>query len=242
MESLRHCCRHCRSKLPEPTDTPRRAFCVRGCFTSYYRSRCVVCEQPFRRKAEHQKTCIAQKCKAEARRFPAAYSWPKKPEMGACTQNDATPLRSAHSTGVKTGLPPGPRCLRAWRWQDEVELFNGDTLIARLEHNRGRYRLTYPRTWPILSWPSLQQGKHGAESLALAALPLDPATAARTERENSKPHPMGRPSTVDTVFSDWSVDAPSIVPDNPSNSGLSGPLHTPRGYLTFIIKFDTLIV
>lgn len=63
--SLRHFCRNpkCRSKLPEPVEGARRAFCTKGCFTSYYRSRCLVCEQPFKRKRENQYVCSRPACK-----------------------------------------------------------------------------------------------------------------------------------------------------------------------------------
>ena len=44
---LRHRCRNrqCRSRLKEATDNPRRAFCTRFCFDSFYRKRCRVCER-----------------------------------------------------------------------------------------------------------------------------------------------------------------------------------------------------
>jgi hypothetical protein len=75
--ALRHSCRHCRTKLNEPTENLRRAFCARGCYRSFYRSRCRVCEASIRRKNEQQKVCYGKECKAELRRFPEAYSWPE---------------------------------------------------------------------------------------------------------------------------------------------------------------------
>jgi hypothetical protein len=43
----RHYCRNprCRSKLPAPVANPREAYCVRGCFNSFYLHRCIVCER-----------------------------------------------------------------------------------------------------------------------------------------------------------------------------------------------------
>ena len=40
---LRHYCRNprCRSKLKQPVENPRRAFCTRGCHSSFYHSRCL---------------------------------------------------------------------------------------------------------------------------------------------------------------------------------------------------------
>src|SRR5262249_1595742 len=77
--ALRHQCRQCRTKLKEPTENLRRAFCIRGCFNSFYRSRCRVCECKITRKSERQKVCFGTECKRELRRFPEAYSWPEAP-------------------------------------------------------------------------------------------------------------------------------------------------------------------
>jgi hypothetical protein len=44
-------------------------------------------------------------------------------------------------------------------------------LLARIESNAGRHRLTHPRARPVFSWPILAEAKHRAESLALAATP-----------------------------------------------------------------------
>jgi hypothetical protein len=93
---------------------------------------------------------------------------------------------------------PPFRCLREWRWTDEADLElelrdAAGTLLARLEHNRRRYRLTHPRTFPILSWADGERAKRRAESIALNALPPDPATRARVDRDNASGHPMGLP-------------------------------------------------
>jgi hypothetical protein len=74
---LRHRCRnkHCRSKLRQPVDNPHHAFCARGCFESFYRSRCLVCEEPMRRKRESQKLGSGHKvCEREYRKFPRVRS------------------------------------------------------------------------------------------------------------------------------------------------------------------------
>jgi hypothetical protein len=54
-QQTRTYCRRCRSKLPAPVTNMREAFCARGCHTSFYRHRCMACERPMERKAEHQK-------------------------------------------------------------------------------------------------------------------------------------------------------------------------------------------
>lgn len=105
--------------------------------------------------------------------------------------------------------------MRAWAWHAdglEHELRDAaGTLLARLESNAGRHRLTYRRTRPIVSWPTLAEAKSYAESMALAGLPLDSQVAARIRRDNATPHPMGAPASLRLL--PVVDDAPSIVPD-----------------------------
>jgi hypothetical protein len=100
-------CRHtkCRAKLPEPADNPRRAFCTRGCHSAFYRSRCIVCEEPIERQTERQRICGRSRCRAELRRFPHLFVFPVK--MGRGSRNGFNRARNAHSTGFKTALLPG---------------------------------------------------------------------------------------------------------------------------------------
>ena len=82
---LRHHCRntHCRSKLKEPTDNQRRAFCCRGCHTIFHNSRCLVCERDISRDpvtgeartVGRKRQFCGRTCKAEARQFPHLYGW-----------------------------------------------------------------------------------------------------------------------------------------------------------------------
>jgi hypothetical protein len=60
----RHYCRNssCRLRLPAPVDYPRDAFCTRGCHSSFYRSRCLVCETPI----EQPKRGARQLCEKAA--------------------------------------------------------------------------------------------------------------------------------------------------------------------------------
>jgi hypothetical protein len=64
-EELRHRCRNlrCRMKLPAPVSNPREAFCTRGCHSSFYLHRCLVCESPLDRKTGNQKVCRKSKCR-----------------------------------------------------------------------------------------------------------------------------------------------------------------------------------
>jgi hypothetical protein len=49
VQDQRHYCRNpkCRSRLKEPVEHPRDAFCARGCSAGFYRTRCRVCEEKF---------------------------------------------------------------------------------------------------------------------------------------------------------------------------------------------------
>jgi hypothetical protein len=216
-EALRHHCRYDRVKLSEPTDNPRRAFCCRGCFNSFYRSRCVVCEEPIRRKNEQQKTCISRKCKAEIRRFPLAYSWSKEPGIGNHPSDDRGPSKTPDFIGSKRPLR---RCLREWSWGGDGgdhSLYDKDGLtIARLVLANGRYYLRTPIIRPVLSLVDLDEAKQRAEEIAVANLLLvtgvnvEAAELARINAMNTKSHPMGRP--LNLSFTVPFVDSPPIAP------------------------------
>jgi hypothetical protein len=64
-ERLRHRCRNprCQSKLPTPVANPREAFCTKGCRSSFYRKRCVICEGEMARKTGNQLVCGKRRCR-----------------------------------------------------------------------------------------------------------------------------------------------------------------------------------
>jgi hypothetical protein len=196
----RHHCRnpHCRSKLPAPTENEHHAFCTRGCHTSFYRSRCLVCEDPMRRKREDQKLKSGHRtCGAEYRRYPHVYDFPA-PRVAISNES----LRSADSTGLKSaheGDRPPFRCLTHWWWGGDPEngdhsLYNQDGLtVARIVLGAdGRYHLRTPIARPPMSWSTLNEAKRRAEMIALSALPLDPKLTASIQRNNETAHPMRR--------------------------------------------------
>lgn len=225
----RHYCRNlkCRSKLPAPADNPRRAFCCRGCFDSFYRSRCRVCEAAIRRKNEQQRTCINRKCKAELRRFPLAYTWPEKQKTGDPSSDDGGPQKNADFIRSKPCLRPHHKCLREWSWGGDGDrdhsLYDRDGLtIARVVlEGDGRYHLQTLLTSARWSWGDLDEARRGAERFALMAMPLravDPKLATRIRRDNETPHPMGpplnrAPPTSDATSSNW----------RPAGNGASAP-------------------
>jgi hypothetical protein len=77
-EDLRHHCRNprCRMKLTAPVVNPHKAFCTRGCHSSFYLKRCLVCEndKPAGSTAR-RKLCRRPKCEGRYRKNSAHYSF-----------------------------------------------------------------------------------------------------------------------------------------------------------------------
>jgi hypothetical protein len=223
----------CRQKLPCPTDNDHHAFCCGGCHASFYFNRCRVCEAPLRDKRGGRLYCRPpNKCRQEAAKWPQKYGFQPAPVlMDVCTLSES---RSADKMGLKSGLKPErPRygALRHWSWHSnelEHELRDSTgTLIARLESNAGRHRLTYPFTFPILSWVDLVEAKHRAEAIALTHLKLvvginiERPQLARIKAANTRPNPMGAPASKSIAF----VDSPPIAPPEPFDGD---PLEIPE--------------
>jgi hypothetical protein len=153
---LRHRCRFCRTKLVEPTDNPRRGFCCRGCFNSFYRHRCVVCESPIRLKRENQlRLCIDVHCRAEAKRFPEAYRWPDRPRG---SQNGEVAQKTPDFIRSKTAIEPPPR----WQQVTGPELSPRSIALATIgmQHNPranpGKRTLIGPKNMPVAGRAALQ--------------------------------------------------------------------------------------
>src|SRR5262249_32491082 len=110
-------------------------------------------------------------------------------------------LGSAHSTGIRFGIegyPPARRCLRGWWWGDpgigDLSLYDDAGLThARIVLDRDQWHLRTPVSWPRRPGPDLEEARHGAGAAALASLAFDPKLAARIEKDNTTPHPMGPP-------------------------------------------------
>ncbi|MFZ2079887.1 MAG: hypothetical protein WAV38_25220 [Xanthobacteraceae bacterium] len=105
-ETTRHYCRNprCRSKLPAPVSNPREAFCVRGCHSGFYRTRCLVCEAKMERKTENQLICGKRRCRnaLQARQSLGRYRAPSAV---------IDPLKTSIKPGVKSGVATD----RPWR-------------------------------------------------------------------------------------------------------------------------------
>lgn len=83
-------------KLKEPVDNPHKAFCTRGCHSSFHLNRCLVCEKAKPRQSA--KFCRRPKCKSDYARNQVLFDF-----RGGSSQIAREALESAHYTGVKTG-------------------------------------------------------------------------------------------------------------------------------------------
>ena len=59
---LRHRCRQCRSKLAVPVENQHQAFCTKGCHSSFYLRRCLICELPLKKKTVRREVCSRRDC------------------------------------------------------------------------------------------------------------------------------------------------------------------------------------
>jgi hypothetical protein len=108
-EALRHYCRNprCRSKLSAPAGNVREAFCARGCHSSFYRKRCIACEQPMERKRESQQLCGRRKCKSQFAALKAGFL------LGR--YHPSSPALDASRSPIKPGTFSPLKHDRPWR-------------------------------------------------------------------------------------------------------------------------------
>jgi hypothetical protein len=233
--ALRHRCRNpqCRLKLATPVENEHHAFCTRGCYESFYRSRCRVCERDLR-KARRRGDASRLYCRPPATCQREAQKWPEKYGGGLGPAFTTTKLRSAHSTGAKFGIsghPPSAHSLHHCWWGDpgigDCSFYDagGLTRARIVRGDDSRWHLRTPIAIPRQSWDDPEAAKRGAESFALMATPLadfDPKLAARIKRDNSMPHPMGPPlnrqlSRETATASNWKpTGAGADMPDIPA--------------------------
>jgi hypothetical protein len=98
-------CRHriCRTKLKKPVSNRREAFCSRGCHTSFYLNRCVVCEDPLQRRNKTQKVCRKSRCRN---------AWRAKARFGPHLPSSSVSLASKPLDSISPKRAPKPD--RAW--------------------------------------------------------------------------------------------------------------------------------
>ena len=99
-------CRHrkCRTKLKAPASNPREAFCARGCHTSFYLKRCLVCEGPLRRRNKTQRVCRKARCRS---------AWRARAGFGRYSPSAGVSSTSKTPDFIDSKAPLNPD--RAWR-------------------------------------------------------------------------------------------------------------------------------
>ena len=108
---LRHFCRNtkCRSKLKRPVSNKREAFCARGCHTSFYLNRCLVCEDPLQRRNKTQRVCRKSQCRNawRARAGFGRYSPSNSVSLASKTLDfsDSKPPLQRHRTWAQVAGP-----------------------------------------------------------------------------------------------------------------------------------------
>ena len=165
----------CLGKLKTPVESKREAFCCSGCFNSYFRKRCLVCEQTYSRAVEHQRLCGRRKCRRDYNRNPAAYTspWgPQEPVRYSTSNSECSPPKTPDKTGTFWRDKSG----RGWRWiasekgHDLIDRYG--RLAARLIQTGDGWRMTLPKLFPApLILSDLEAAKHQARNAALWALP-----------------------------------------------------------------------
>jgi hypothetical protein len=215
-------CRNDRVKLEKPTENRRLAFHCRGCFVTWYRKHCLVCdrETPPRSPDERYPTrnFCSRKCRNAFRANPdifqafgvptgrkaaAAQRQAVRSSLGgglAQTSQDVTPKPAGpHEMGVSAGVPERSsvalwpdRQGRWWRWEqegpDDWLLYRRDGgLAVHLYRQSSGWRVVHPRVAPDIVEPNLDAAKARAQSIALAALPLHPATRRDNAKANRLP-------------------------------------------------------
>ena len=134
--AMRHMCRYpkCRSRLKEPTSSPRDAFCARGCSNAYYRTHCRVCDGVFERKNDREHTCGRRGCRNAFSNRRGDFFGLRYPEIRISTTDASdtdealkTPIKPGLKSGLKDGRDPvspwlhkglhkEARGLNPWRW------------------------------------------------------------------------------------------------------------------------------
>jgi hypothetical protein len=126
-------------KLPAPVENEHHAFCCRGCYVNFYRFRCLVCEDQMKRKREGQRLKSGHiRCYNEYRRFPHVYDLP-----GRTAPKRDERARSAHFTGLKTGLaairaPAHVLAVEVWGGCDWHPAISGDGVASEVVRLRPR--------------------------------------------------------------------------------------------------------
>jgi hypothetical protein len=87
-----------------PVSNEREAFCARGCHTSFYLKRCLVCEGPLQRRNKTQRVCRKSRCRN---------TWRARAGFGRYSPSTAVSSASKTPDFIDPKRPLKPN--RAWR-------------------------------------------------------------------------------------------------------------------------------
>jgi hypothetical protein len=122
--NMRHRCRNprCRGKLETPAENAHDAFCCRGCYAGFYRTRCLVCEESIVRPASNQFLCGRRKCRNDFRRDPSRYLSGRYRDAGLRHSNSKNSIKSKAIWQIESS--------EAWQIVKRVEAKNRALLEA----------------------------------------------------------------------------------------------------------------
>jgi hypothetical protein len=108
--AMRKMCRNprCGCKLLAPVSNPREAFCAKGCHTSFYRTRCRVCEGPIEQPKSGGERFICKKSKC----FNA---W--KANSGFGRFHPSSDVKATSETPIKPSIKLGLKPERTPLWR-----------------------------------------------------------------------------------------------------------------------------
>jgi hypothetical protein len=173
IDVLRHYCRNprCRSKLSDPVENTREAFCCRGCYRQFYRSRCLMCEAAMERKTGNQRLCGRRKCK-NGYRTSGPLGRYFEGSRGVGPQDVILDARNPIKQGISLPLETGIR-YRLWGPKLTDQQIHLATLGWKPERRK-----------PGKSIPTNIIGGHkfpGAPAIKLAAVRLEPEAPVAPE-------------------------------------------------------------
>jgi hypothetical protein len=155
--ALRSRCRDpkCQCALPLPAEE-RRAFCARGCYDRFYRTRCKVCAEPSANGRLHAKSCAYAH-----RQNPELFAYKKlqNPSDGALSPKRISAERNPYKTGIKTrGRTWGPVLSDDDYWLASLPLHTMDaanlkrgSVRAKLEPTMGKPKVLFGPDDPPLN-------------------------------------------------------------------------------------------
>jgi hypothetical protein len=114
-QETRKMCRNprCGRKLPAPVSNDREAFCIRGCYNSFYLHRCRVCEKPIEQpKHGTRLICKKSKCKNA---WKASLGFGRFAESSQASSNSNPAQEVPANQSILSASKPVQPAVRPWR-------------------------------------------------------------------------------------------------------------------------------